>query len=309
MSPESSGSNVATRARFRSGWWMVLWMGLGILVSQWGRQYADEARYRGGQSSDRVALHPPTLQLVSMGQPTLLADLIWIRTVLAFADIHDDPTPEGVAWVGSMVNSVAELDEIWRTAFFYGGSFLRVLGDIDGSDAVFEAGHKAFPDDSFFPFSLGMNAYLHRQDNEAAFRWVSIAANCPNAPNWYRTAAAGFVEEGGDRRTALRYLEEQMQIDQKPRVLAALRLRYNALLHDELVDQIAKHRQRYIRRFGQDIERVAELGRLPDDPLEGEWILAPDGVIRSSEREASLARQAVYSERSMILLPVNQRPY
>ena len=283
-------------------------MALGIMVSQWGRQYADEARYRGGSSSDRVALHPPTLKLVSMGQPTLLADLIWVRTVLAFADIHDEPTPEGVAWVTSMVKSVIELDGIWRTAFFYGGSFLRVLGDIDGSDAVFEAGHKALPDDPFFPFSLGMNAYLHRQDPEAAFRWVNIAANCPDAPNWYRTAAAGFVEEGGDRRTALRYLEEQMQIDQKPRVLAALRARYNELLHDELVDQIAKHRQRYIRQFGQDIDRVSELGRLPDDPLQGEWILAPDGQIRSSEREASLARQAVFSERSMVMLPVHERP-
>jgi len=288
---------------------MGLWMVLGVALSQVAQRSADEARFRTGPSTDRVAPHAPTLKLASLGQPTLVADLLWVRTVLAFADIHDDPTPDAVTWVGAMVDSTAELDGRWRTVYFYGGSFMRVLGDIDHSDSIFRAGHEALPEDSFFPFALGMNAFLYRQDLKQAFHWIATAAELPNAPDWYRTAAAGFVEEGGDRRAALRYLEEEMQADQKPRVREALLVKYNSLLHDELVEQIAQHRKKYVERFDQDIQDVGELGRLPADPLGGTWVLAPDGQVRSSKREELLLRQAVLDERSMVLLPVGQRPY
>jgi hypothetical protein len=288
---------------------MGLWMVLGMGLAQVAQRSADEARFRTGAAADRVAPHAPTLKLASLGQETMLADLIWVRTVLAFADIHDAPTPNDVQWVGAMVDAVAKLDGRWRTVYFYGGSFLRVLGDIDHSDKIFEAGHAAIPEDSFFPFALGMNAFLYRQDVKVAFRWIATAAELPNAPNWYRAAAAGFVEEGGDRRAALRYLEEEMRADQKPRVREALLVKYNTLLHDELVDQIDDHRQSYQARFQQDIQAIGELGQLPEDPLGGEWILAPDGRIRSSKREDLLCRKAILDERSMVLLPVGQRPY
>ena len=309
----ASDSSKSARSRRVRGWqsplWLGLWMLVGVCIAQAAQRRADEARFRTGSTTDRVAPHAPTLKLASLGQATLVADLLWVRTVLAFADIHDDPTPDGVAWVGAMVDATAALDGRWRTVYFYGGSFLRVLGDIEHSDAIFQAGHGAMPEDSFFPFALGMNAFLYRQDTDAAFRWIATAAELPNAPNWYRGAAAGFVEEGGDRRAALRYLEEEIRSDQKPRVREALLVKYNGLLHDELVEQIAGHRQRFVEEFGQDIQEVSELGRLPTDPLEGEWVLAPDGRVRSSKREAVLRRQALLDERSMILLPVGQRPY
>ena len=301
-------ASVQTRARIRA---VVLWgvLGLGLLLAHRSHRVADEARFRHGASTDRVAPHAPSLRAASLGQPTLVADLMWVRTVLAFADIHDAPTPEGVEWVGAMVDTVCILDDEWRTAYFYGGSFMRVLGDIDHSDAIFEAGHKARPADPFFPFSLGMNAYLYRHDTKGALRWISTAADLPGAPSWYRSAVAGFIKEGGDRRAALHYLEEQLRSETRPRMREALDAKYKSLLHEELEDQVAAHRQKFRDTFGRDIQHVRELGTLPDDPLGGTWVLAPDGQVRSSVREAQLARGAVKDERGMILLPVGRRPF
>ena len=277
-------------------------------VAHQAHRAADEARFERHATTDRVAPHGPTLRAASMGQPTLVGDLLWVRTVLAFADIHDDPDPESVEWVGSMVDAVCALDPRWRTAYFYGGSLMRVLGAVDHSDAIFAAGHAALPNDSFFPFSLGMNAYLFRSDTEAALSWMSKAAALPGAPSWYSSAVAGFIEEGGGRRAALQYLEQELASEQRPKVREGLERKLESLLHDELAGEIAKHRERFRAHFGQDISAVSELGALPPDPLGGEWILAPDGVVRSSELEAQIARRAIVDERSMILLPMGQRP-
>lgn len=281
---------------------------VGLIIAHLAHRQVDEARFRYGASTDRVAPHPPSIQLASMGQPTLLADLMWVRTVLAFAEVHGEPSAAGIEWLSAMVETVYTLDGRWRTAYFYGGSFLRVLGDIEGSDVVFEAGHAALPNDPFFPFSLGMNAYLYHHDSAAAHRWVAAAADLPGAPNWYQSAAAGFIEEGGGREAALRYLEEQRRTETRPQVRRALDAKYDALLHEELEEQIAAHRRRFVERFGRDITSVQELGSLPADPLGGAWVLAPDGVVRSSVREARLAAEAVNDERAMILLPLARRP-
>jgi len=281
----------------------------GLGLAHRAQRQADEARFRQDASVDRVAPHAPSIRMASLGQHTLVADLLWVRTVLAFAEIYVKPTPKGIEWLGAMVDTVCALDDSWRSAYFYGGSFLRVVGDIEHSDAIFKAGHQALPDDPFFPFSLGMNAYLARGDTEAALQWISVAAALPGAPDWYQAAVAGFIQEGGDRRAALHYLEEQRRTETRPRVREALDAKYRSLLHEELEAQIADHQDRFRAQFGREIEHVGELGRLPEDPLGGEWILAADGVVRSSVRESMLAKGAILDERSMILLPFGQRPF
>jgi len=279
----------------------------GGLLSHGAHRASDEVRFARGVVADRVAPHAPTLRAASLGQPTLVGDIFWLRAVLAFADIHDNPDKLSVAWVRAMVSAVNELDPHWRTGFFYGGSFMRVLGDIEGSDEVFAAGHAAMPNDPFFPFSLGMNAYLFRQDIDEARPWISKAASLPDAPAWYRAAVAAFFEEGKSRRAALEYLDRQLKEDQRPQVKEALERKRAMLLHDEYRDQIADHRNKVEQHLGRPIADVAELGKLPSDPYEAGWVLAPDGVVRSTTREALLATRAVKNERAMILLPPSKR--
>lgn len=241
--------------------------------------------------------------VASMGYELPLAHLMWVRTVLTFVDIIDGKLSNGGPWLRAILDSTTTLDPYWRTAYFYGGGMLRVLGDIDGSDEVYADGMAWLPSDPFFPFSIGMNAYLYRSDNERAFRYLDRASRMEGAPAWYRAAAAGFLDEKGHRLAAIRYLEEEMANERRPEVLRAIRPKYLTLVHDELAERIEEARASWERREGRPLTDLASLGDLPADPFEEGWFIAPDGRVRSTARDRIVAREARSREREMLLRP------
>ena len=232
-----------------------------------------------------------------------------MRAVLQFADLLEHPTETNTRWIESTLHAIAALDPQWRTVYFYGGSFLRLMGDIDGSDEMFEMGRVQLPDDPYFPFALGMNAYLLREDRSAAQVWLSRAAAMDGAPPWYHAAAAAFLEGKGERRAAIRYVEEQMVDESRPAVLESLARKRKSLIHDELSEQMTDAIHAFEAREGRPAADLSPLGVLPEDPLGGDWTRAPDGVVRSTAREALLDRRSRIDERQMLLLPEPDRGF
>lgn len=293
----------------RALWWPTALALLGGAAggAHLGHRAADAARHEVGVDMDLLFLPDGrTLQVASLGFHEPVANFLWIRAVLLFGDrFGRDPSTEWGPWMNGMIRAINHLDPDWRTPYFYGGMFLRVIEDIEGSDAVFAAGAAAFPRDAFFPFALGMNAYLYRKDVEAAARWVGEASNRPNAPAWYAAAAAGFLAEQNQRATAIRFLRDERATTTDPAVREALDTKLAELTHDELAEALDAARTRYQSTFGTDVGDVVELERLgqplPPDPLGGAWILAPDGHIRSSVREEKEVRSARSQERVWLL--------
>jgi tetratricopeptide (TPR) repeat protein len=280
----------------------VAGLGLCGVAAHRSQRVADEVRLDRQRNQANLFLpNGESLRVAALGQHTAVADLLWMRAVLRFAEIYDSEEHAGQQWLVANLDAVRVLDPGWRTVYFYGGAFLRVLDDIDGSDRLFLLGREALPDDAFFPFSLGMNAYLHRGDLEAAAGWLAEAAQRPNAPGWYAAAAASFAEQRGQRQAAVRYLDEEIARTPNPHVRARLEERRNHYVHEELVERIVQHRAGFRDRFGRDIVRVEELGALPPDPLGGSWILAPDGVVRSNVEEERVARKARTDERALLI--------
>ncbi len=261
----------------------------------------DDRLSHDARAGGRVMPDPAAMRMASMGQPTMVADLLWVGVALNFADLVDHPDPQGPKWLLQMLRSVLELDPGWRTAYFYGGSMMRVLGEIDGSDEVFEHAMQVIPDDPYFPFSLGMNAYLYRQDLGRATEMLDRAASLPGAPAWYRSAAAGFLDESGQRRAALAYIDEQIEAETEEAVLQSLRRKKAALWHDELADRLDDKLAAARSDAGLPDGGLELLGALPPEPLGGAWIIAPDGHVRSDLADRSLARKARSRERAMLL--------
>ena len=274
-----------------------------IVASGWlahqAQRLADSARLQSKEQGRVFVPSGEAVRTASMGYHTMVADLFWIRAVLTFADIFDDDNRGEVIWLTAMLDSVATLDPSWRTVYYHGGGMLRICGALEESDALFLRGMEALPGEPYFPFAVAMNAYLYHQDLERAAHYLNLAAAVPGAPPWYRAAAAGFIEEGGQRQAAIHYLQEQLEVAGDPAIEEALHTKLNALMHDDLVERIAAKRAQLIESKGRDILSLDELS-LPEDPLGGEWVLAPDGKIRSSIAEETIREKAQRQERAML---------
>lgn len=274
---------------------IALLITLGAAGAHQAQRAADARRF--GRDDPESWVHPDgrALRVAALGQHVLVADVVWVRALLYFAETLDRPSDVKREWQRASLDAVTTLDPRWRTPYFYGGSFLRLLGDVESSDALLERGMRWLPADPYFPFAVGMNAFLYRHDAERAARFVGLAAGLPGAPEWYRNAAAGILDRSGQRRVALRYLHEQLEAEARPAAREVLLRKQRQLLHDELADQINAGAAAFSAQVGRPPREPAELGALPPDPFGEAWIIAPDGVIRSAaaervERAAAQAR-------------------
>lgn len=236
-----------------------------------------------------LAFVPDAAQLraASSGYEEVVADLLWVRAIIIFGERYDaENGPEWLPWVRRMVRAVNLLQPKWRTSFFYGMSLLRVEGDIEGSNEVLRDAVENFPNDSIFPFSLGMNAYLYDEDPEAAAKWLEKAAAVPGAPPWYAAAAAAMHRDAGSREAAMRYLQEVLATTDNEAVRKStdwqLRRIQTTVLEDSWADLCRQFREEKGRPLAspEELERYA--GRkLPENPRGDRWIVAQDGVVRS----------------------------
>jgi tetratricopeptide (TPR) repeat protein len=280
--------------------WMALAVGLGG-AAHLAQGRADQIRSaeRDGQVS-WAEPNPDAVRVASMGFQVAVADLLWVRGILLFAQMMETRDPKQVHWLGAMLDTVSTLDPKWRTAYFYGGAMLRALGDIDGSDRVFERACRELPDDPYFPFSVGMNAYLYRGDTTVGAEWLSRAAAIPGAPSWYGAAAAGFLSRSGQREAGVHYLRERLDETSDPAIRASLQSKLDTLVHDELSDRLGARLSALREQAGGAAVGLSALEPLPPDPHGEGWVLAPDGVIRSPSRERYEARSAITAERATL---------
>lgn len=246
------------------------------------------------------------MRAASSGFSEPLADLFWMRVVILFGERFDTSAgdPVWLQWLLKMIVAVTELDPQWRTPYFWGGTMLRVAGDLDGSDLIFERGHAALPDESYFSFSLGMNAYLYRDDAVTAARYLAAAAQAPDAPKWYASAAAAMKQKAGDRRTAIRFLRETLETTTDPGIIKHTEQQLRRLYHNEYVDQWDDACRAYRDQTGAPLSRPEDIEKLgftlPPNPREDAWIVGGDGVVRSEGAERERLRDQIKREWNLI---------
>ena len=254
-------------------WVLGFLVASGALVAHAAHRSVDVHRRGIERAQEFVELVPSgeALSWVSLGFQTQLADWIWIRAVLQFGeDAGPEQSVEQVAWFESALRASIALDPEWRSLYSYGSLMMKVLGDYSTSSYILEMAVEQFPEEEYFPFSLGANHYLQGSESgnlrlELAFgaalsppqqpgprmavpamrsalqtrhsvllahMWMLHASQYEEAPAWYASAAHAFIARKNEREVAIRFLSDQLKSETDPGLIERLTVQLNSQMHE-----------------------------------------------------------------------------
>jgi len=281
-------------------WVLGFMVACGASVAHVSHRLADEHRWEEEKAREFVELVPSgeALSWVSLGFQTQLADWIWIRAVLKFGDDAGLEQPlEQAAWFESALRASIDLDPKWRSLYSYGSLMMKVLEDYTTSSHILEMAVEQFPEDEYFPFSLGANHYLQGSETgnprlelafwtalspsldpgirgaNAALRsalesrhsvllahmWMLHASQKDGAPDWYASAAHAFIARKNEREVAIRFLSDQLKAETDPVLIERLTVQLNSELHALHSERLTALVQNVVEEGLAPVESVEEL--------------------------------------------------
>jgi tetratricopeptide (TPR) repeat protein len=230
-----------------------------------------------------------TLRWLSLGHPTLAANLFWLKTV----QYVGEPRANERGWekLYPAVDLVTDLDPRHGYAYQVAGILLGSVGRVAESNAILEKGTARFRDRYILPYLRAFNAFFYDNDFVAAAKYAEIAAAKEGAPAHVRGNVLAYYVKGRRPDAAIAYLESvlpEARDDESRkallRQLAQARLERDALAVEEAV---ASWRTRTGVRPVAIATLVADgfLAAVPRDPFGGDYYLDGDGRLRSTVGE------------------------
>jgi len=238
---------------------------------------------------------------LSLGHPTLAADLYWLRTVQYMGDPRADQRGWGKLF--PLVDLVTDLDPGHGYAYQVAGNILGGAGRVAESNRILEKGIDRVPNRYILPFHRAVNAYLYQGDYAEAGRWFEKAAATPGAPPHLRENVVAFYVKGNRADAAVAFLEHLRASATDPESRKAIEKQLARARLEQVAWTIDEALERYRARFGigpLDLGRLVASGlltTLPLDPLGGDWFIGEDGRVRSSVLPERFGRPTSEEER------------
>ena len=96
--------------------------------------------------------------MFSMGQKRVLADLIWIATLLE-SDVEHYKSDDLNSWMYLRFKTLFELDPSFLTGYRFAGKYLSIVkDDLEGAKEIFEQGLANYPQD--YQLNLMLDFYM-----------------------------------------------------------------------------------------------------------------------------------------------------
>jgi tetratricopeptide (TPR) repeat protein len=235
-----------------------------------------------------------TLRWLSLGHPTLAANLLWLRAVQYIGD----PRANARGWdkLYPLTDVVTDLDPSHAYAYYVAGSLLSPFGHVAESNAILEKGTRALPDRYILPYLRAFNAFYYDDDWATAGRFAEISARSPGAPAHVRQNVLAYYVKGQRADAAVAFLEQSLAEAQDPETRGAVeaQLKQAKLEQDavRLDDAVLKWRNRFVigpLSLGQLVGESL-LASIPADPYGGELYVDEDGRVRSTANPYRFAR-------------------
>jgi hypothetical protein len=242
-----------------------------------------------------VGVVPPAsaVRWLSLGHPTLLANLFYLRAVQYIGE----PRADARGWerLYPVVDLVTELDPGHGYAYQVAGTILGSYDRVAESNAILEKGMRNCPSRYILPFLRAFNAFYYDGDYAQAGHFVEIAARTPGAPERLRQNVVAMYVKGDRTDAALAFLEQARaaaQDDETRRAIdaqvrQAVLERDAAVLDRAMAQYEVRHGMRPLLLAALVADGLVE--RIPEDPFGGVYVIGPDGRVRSNVQPARFA--------------------
>jgi hypothetical protein len=227
-----------------------------------------------------------TLRWLSLGHPTLAANLLWLKAVQYIGD----PRGHERGWdkLYPLADVVTDLDPRHGYVYQVAGTLLTTFGHVPESSAILEKGTRALPDRYILPYLRAFNAFYYDDDWTTAGRFAEISARTPGAPQHVRQNVLAYYVKGQRADAAVVFLEQSLAETKDPETRKAVEGQLKqALLERDAVrvdEAVEKWRSRYVIGPLSLEQLVTEklLPSIPADPYGGELYVDEDGRVRST---------------------------
>lgn len=180
-------------------------------------------------------LYIPTgklLPYLSLGHSQLIADLLWLKTILYFGEHY--LTDKNYPYLYHLIEIVTDLDPRFEEPIFFGGVVLSLeVGAVEESNLLLKKGMINSPNEWRLPFYLGFNYWYYLKDHARAAEYISLASELPGAPSYLPRLAATLYMKSGQREVGLRFLRELYNQAQDENLRGVIKEKIEALMHEE----------------------------------------------------------------------------
>lgn len=254
----------------------------------------DLERQRNASEVDEELLYLPNgdyLRVASLGQQSLLADLIYLWAIQYYANYDRADRYRYVEHVFGEV--ITELDPHYVDAYWMGALILTVEArDLQGGLRLLDKGIENNPEHWVLPYLAGWECFYADQHERAA-DYFETASAVPGAPPFVRRMRAGMTGRAGDLQRAIQLWLELLDDPDSDaatqaiarRQLRTLRLRYDMQRLREAVERFRNDNGRLPRNL-EELRRRSYIEEVPvgADGLEYRYDPQTGDVSRGSDR-------------------------
>ena len=134
-----------------------------------------------------ITLNEDFTLLFSVGQRRVLADYLWITTLLESDHDHYEGNDLN-SWMYKRFNSITTFDEKFYEAYLFGGKYLNIIkDDLAGADRIFTKSETHFKFDYDLNFNAGfLYAFELNNPKKAIIRYERIL-DAPHSPKFLKS--------------------------------------------------------------------------------------------------------------------------
>jgi hypothetical protein len=159
-------------------------------LSVWAKNKIPTPALNVSKQESAMTVNTDFLKLFSAGNRRMVADLVWIKTLLE-SDLEHYKKDNLNNWMYLRFNQISDLDPLFYQNYLYGGLYLSVVKDDPKSGIkIFEKGLGYYPEDYKLRFNLGFTQYFDLGDFKAGLDHLKHIENSPELPIPMRSVIA-----------------------------------------------------------------------------------------------------------------------